>query len=123
MATRTIYIPDDQEELLDRLKAILDERGQSLSAWFLASVRAAVGDAPAPISVTQRIAALELEVENKLGNLEAANNACKRRDVRIGELEAVLGTLISWMAQSANSPISQIEATTLLDKLQEKRDG
>ena len=36
---------------------------------------------------------------------------------RIKRLEEVLGTLISWVAQSAVSPISRAEATKLLDKL------
>lgn len=50
--------------------------------------------------------------------------------LRIAELEKIrndlarmretLGTLISWMAQSANSPIRRDEANTLLQQLVDK---
>ena len=36
---------------------------------------------------------------------------------RIAKLEHTLGTLIMWIAQSANAPISQLEATTLLQMI------
>ena len=54
-------------------------------------------------------------------------------DLRIAELQAtrddlartkeVLGTLISWMAQSANSPIRIDEANQLLKRLIVKPEG
>lgn len=41
------------------------------------------------------------------------------RDLReeLAGVKTTLGTLISWMVQSANSPIRQDEAATLLKKL------
>ena len=48
------------------------------------------------------------ELQARIGELEVA----------VGTLSEVLGTLVSWMAQSANSPIRPDEAKTLLDRLQ-----
>jgi len=39
---------------------------------------------------------------------------------RLKRLEAAVGTLISWIAQSANSPLSHNEAAKLLEILKRK---
>lgn len=41
------------------------------------------------------------------------------RDAEIKRIRDVLGSLITWMAQSANSPISVDEARELLARLKE----
>ena len=38
----------------------------------------------------------------------------------LAEVKNVLGTLIAWMAQSANSPISVNEANKLLEKIPQR---
>lgn len=38
---------------------------------------------------------------------------------KIERLENVVGTLINWMAQTANTPISRVEVTALLRMLNE----
>ncbi len=43
-------------------------------------------------------------------------------ETRAARTHDVLGTLISWMAQSANSPIRIDEAQTLLKELAKGRD-
>jgi hypothetical protein len=41
-------------------------------------------------------------------------------ETRAANTKDVLGTLISWMSQSANSPISRDEALKLLQQLESK---
>ena len=43
------------------------------------------------------------------------------READVKQIRDVLGALIVWMAQSANSPISQREAKMLLDRLAVER--
>src|SRR6266478_4791330 len=42
MARRNLYVPDEQEPLIERLEKSLERSGQSLSDFFLQSVKSAV---------------------------------------------------------------------------------